>query len=416
MRNAVLLVLLSAICTFAHGQGEENVLWNFGGVANDGIAPSAGLIADGSGNLYGTTQAGGNFGYGTVFELSPQHGGSWTETILYSFCANLQTLCLDGAIPLAGLVLDSTGNLYGTTQEGGAPSGACGSPGCGTVFELSPPSTPGGAWTETVLYNFCAQCKGQYPDGWYPDSTLVFDASGNLYGTTRYGGLTHGRTSPGIVFELSPGTGGWRETILYTFCSQGSGNFCPDGYAPYAGVVFGPDGNLYGTTTQGGGKRDDAAGVVYELLPGASGWTEQVLISQYASTSVAPVSFSSAGNLFGTTLATGFELNAKERTSRSVLFNASQVGNDSKAGVLVDGPRNALFGTTSHDGPNLGGSLWEVTPSRQLVALYSFCSQPNCTDGQSPLGELMEDQSGKIYGTTYYGGAYGKGVVFEVTP
>jgi len=218
------------------------------------------------------------------------------------------------------------------------------------------------------------------------------------------------------VFELSPGLGVWTEAVLYDFCTTGSGKFCLDGASPEAGAVFGPDGNLYGTTAEGGGKVKNADGVVYQLSPGSNGWTENVLVSQYSSQSYAPASFSAAGNLFSTTLAAGFELDAKKQTSRSLLFTR-QTGVDSKAGVLIDGARNVLFGTASIGGSGAnGGTVWEVNPSRQLVPVYSFCSQPKCADGGDPLGGLIEDQSGNLYGTGYEGGAYGIGVVFEVTP
>jgi uncharacterized repeat protein (TIGR03803 family) len=416
MKAAMLLVaVVTASCIFVHAQAQEKVLWSFGGLANDGNSPTGALVADGAGNLYGTTLSGGANGYGAVFELSPQFGGGWTEAILYSFCSKIvNSLCLDGGGPLGGLVLDSRGNLYGAA--GGGTSSVCGlgPSACGVVFELSPPSAPGGVWSEDVLYNFCSMTD--CADGLVPNGGLVFDVEGNLYGTT-VGGGEHGKPGSlgGTVFELSPSANGWIETILYNFCTNGSGKFCPDGVVPEAGVVFGPDGSLFGTTVEGGGKVKNAQGVVYQLSPSSAGWAETTLLSQYFSPSFAPVSFSSAGNLFGTTLAAGFELNAKKGSSRSALFT-SETGTNSEAGVLIDGEHNALFGTASLGGSNRQGTVWEVTPSRQLIPVYSFCSQANCADGADPLGGLIEDDFGNLYGTAYVGGANGLGVVFEVTP
>jgi uncharacterized repeat protein (TIGR03803 family) len=417
--NTTLCLMAWALCsTFAAAQAQYKVLYNFGSVPNDGLAPEGSLISDSYGNLYGTTAFGGTGAGGTVFELSPQPGGTWNEAVLYNFCT--QAGCADGFQPQAGLVIDSAGNLYGTTYYGPCTNGEghCG----GVVFELSPPLS-GGAWTYSVLYTFCSVFNDGCLDGSEPRSQLVFDASGNLYGTTREGGNGHYNgqaNNGGVVFELSPSlAGGWTETVLYNFCTKGSQKICLDGAYPYAGVVFGPDGNLYGTTSEGGGKVKNADGVVYQLSPGSDGWTETVLITQYFSQSYAPVSFSAAGNLFSTTLVSAFELNAKKQSSRSMQFTRDE-GTSSEAGVLIDGARNALFGTTSADGPDGGGTVWEVTPSRQLVSIYSFCSLANCADGGVPTGNLIEDQSGNLYGTAEYGGLPGNngynGVVYEITP
>ena len=165
---------------------QETVLHSFGS-GTDGAGPRGNLIFDSAGNLYGTTQGGGTSSYGTVFELTPGADGGQTETVLYSFSG------ADGASPAAGLVFDAAGNLYGTTESGGAS-------GAGTVFELARPATAGEPWTETVLHDF-----GSGTDGTAPQSSLIFDAAGNLYGTTRSGGAFGG----GTVFELTPDLAGW---------------------------------------------------------------------------------------------------------------------------------------------------------------------------------------------------------------
>lgn len=150
-------------CSLVFGQAQYKILWSFSGSPNDGAIPLSQLVSDHAGNLYGTTEFGGagnnppcDGGCGTVFKLSPNGDGTWTNAVIYSFCSNFsQSQCLDGAFPKAGLVFDSAGNLFGTTYNGGAAD--CGfTTGCGTVFELSPQANPGGTWTESVLYNFCS--------------------------------------------------------------------------------------------------------------------------------------------------------------------------------------------------------------------------------------------------------------------
>ncbi|MGA2904008.1 MAG: choice-of-anchor tandem repeat GloVer-containing protein [Candidatus Korobacteraceae bacterium] len=177
------------------GNWAETVLYSFCSQTNctDGANPSASLIFDAAGNLYSTTDAGGTYGDGTVFELTPTAGGGWTEQVLHSFNNN----GTDGAYPYAGLIFDATGNLYGTTLNGGTYQ--CVDEGCGTVFELTP--TAGGGWTEQVLHNF-----GNGTDGFWPYAGLILDAAGNLYGTTQLGGTggNCGGYGCGTVFELTP--------------------------------------------------------------------------------------------------------------------------------------------------------------------------------------------------------------------
>lgn len=417
MKKLALCAALIICCGYMFGQAQQNVLWSFGNTPNDGAGPQAALISDSAGNLYGTTSFGGGVSGGTaggtVFELSPQPGGTWSESVLYRFCS--QTDCTDGYEPQAGLVMDSAGNLYGTTYYSYCTTGEgqC----AGTVFELSPPSPPGGEWNYNVLYTFCSVVMNgsdKCLDGSDPRSQLVFDASGNLYGTTVQGGTGHflGGLGGGVAFELSPGPSGWTETVLYSFCVLGEGNFCSDGASPQAGVTFDRSGNLFGTLESAG---VGSMGLVYELSPGNDGWTEKVLYPSFNGNSYAPVSFDAAGNLYSTTTAHGFQLNVKHHVARTRAFSGP-AGKECQSGVLVDIPRNALFGTAAGGGTSNYGTVWEVNRARQLVPVYNFCSQPGCSDGAIPLAGLIEDQSGNLYGTTQQGGAYGKGVVFEVTP
>ena len=228
----------------------ETVLYNFASTP-DGASPFAGITWDSSGNLYGTTYAGGR-GMGTVFELSPSGKGGWSESVLYSFCA--QAKCADGAYP-DGQVQSMNGTFYGTTETGGASA-------AGTVFGLSPKppgGCPGGSytgngWCEAILHAFAGHPK----DGNYPAGTPVLDSAGNIYGTTLYGG--NGRCEPikgcGTVWKLTLSGGEYSESVLHSFMS-GPGLFgccfsiqAPD--LPSAGVVLDGSGNLYGMTTYGG--------------------------------------------------------------------------------------------------------------------------------------------------------------------
>jgi uncharacterized repeat protein (TIGR03803 family) len=427
----VVLVLVSCFCAFAQ---TYKVLWSFGGASNDGAEPVSNLVFDKAGNMYGTTEWGGTgtndqcgAGCGTVFELSPNGDSTWSETVLYNFCASYPTgSCLDGEKPTSGLASDTVGNLYGVTFNGGAVYCPYASAGCGTVFELSPPQSPGGAWTETVLHSFCSDYVTQCLDGVYPNGHLTFDTSGNLYGTTTGGG--NGGWLGGTVFELSPSGGGWTQTVLYNFCTGGAYNDCPDGTAPQAGVTFDTAGNMYGTTQHGGTALGTGAGTVYELSPGSGGWTESVLGFFYPG--LGPglpdgvVSFDSTGNLYTTVYGGAshnwdnggvLRLNPTTGTVHSFAFNGVN-GSSPTAGVLVEPTTGVMYGTSSGSGPNshIAGNIFKIGPNGETV-LYQFCQQANCADGEGPFGSLSA-YSGKLYGTTIAGGANNRGVVFEITP
>jgi uncharacterized repeat protein (TIGR03803 family) len=218
------------------GTWTETVLNRFGDLPRRGSHSQAGLIFDTAGNLYGTTEEGGAYRCGTVFKLTPNTNGRWTETVLHSFKGS------DGRSPYASLIFDTAGNLYGTTYKGGAH-------GLGTVFKITPGAN--GTWAETVLHSF-----GAGGDGYYPYASLIFDAVGNLYSTTSWGGSNG---NYGVVFQLVPGVGGkWKEKVLHSFGASG------DGVYPYAGLIFDADGNLYGTTSQGGA---DNSGTVFKITP-----------------------------------------------------------------------------------------------------------------------------------------------------
>ncbi len=223
--------------------GIVTVLHNFLG-GSDGATPNGRVIENASGRLFGTTTAGGASGAGTVYALQGK-----TETVLYSFVGG----STDGSDPQAGLAMDKSGNLYGTTSAGGAS-------GKGTVFELVAPKTVHGKWTEKVLYSF-----GTGTDGAMPVGGVIFDSAGNLYGTTSAGGTA----GYGTVFQLQPGTV-WKENILHNFENAS------DGATPYADLVSDASGNVYGAATAGG---INGGGTVFELSPSKSGFNFSVLTS-----------------------------------------------------------------------------------------------------------------------------------------
>jgi uncharacterized repeat protein (TIGR03803 family) len=268
----------------AGGRWTEKILHSFKVHGRDGIYPWGGLIFDSSGNLYGPTAYGGAFQRGTVFELTPGAGGTWTEKLLHQFGGGS-----DGQVVYGGVVFDAAGNLYGTTVEGGLYAG-------GTVFELTP--TTGGGWSEKVVHHF-----GSGADGSYPYDGVILDASGNVYGTTFYGGNNlNCSPSCGAVFELVPtGGGAWTEEVVHGF-----GDSATDGTWPTGGLIFDASGNLYGTTGYGG---DFFRGTVFELTPSTGGWTETILHSfgngQDGTDPWPSLVFDGSGNLYGTTTGGG---------------------------------------------------------------------------------------------------------------
>lgn len=392
---------------------KEKVLWSFDGLNGDGLYPQGGVIFDAAGNLYGTTAYGGGSecdsgSCGAVFELSPSANGAWTETLLHRFSND----GADGQFPCASLIFDAAGNLYGTTSAGGAYGG-------GTVFQLAPGAN--GSWKERVLHNF-----GGLRDGQGPFASLIFDAAGNLYGTTRFGGAD----GEGAVFELSPGANGkWREKVLHSFQYNGK-----DGYEPIAGLIFDTTGNLYGSTFWGGSQScgDNGCGTVFELTPGANGsWKEKVLHTfedNGRGNGPSAVIFDSAGKLYGTTqlggkygygtvfqLAPGANGEWTEKLLRSFYFRRFPT-----AGLIFDGAGN-LYGATIEGGGSgcldQGcGTVFQFAPGTGGKWTYKVLFSFNDNDGWLPLDSLILDANGNLYGTTEFGGTYDYGTVFELTP
>jgi len=400
-----MLAFLLSLGTSQWAQAQTfSVLYTFNSRVGDANNPEAGLIRDTAGNLYGTTFTGGAFGGGTVFELSPATGGSWTETILHSFGGTG-----DGANPVAGLVRDSKGNLYGTTLVGGASN-------YGTVFRVSP--VTGGGWTESVLYSFTGGTDGRSP--YY--GTLVL-SGGYLYGTTYLGGDLSciDVLGCGVVFRVKA-TGG-HESVLHSF--NYIGGTSTDGAYPFGGLIRDAAGNLYGVTNGGG---LDGGGVVFELSPAAGGgWTETLLhtfIQPDGLNSMAGLVRDKSGNLFGTTTGSGlipgaigtvFEVSSAGVESLPHLFAGPPADGASPTSNLIVDSKGNLYGTTPGGGTSNGGVIFKLTPAGggwNETILYNFTGG---TDGSGPQGTLLRDSAGNLYGTTYVGGA-GGGVAFKFHP
>ena len=378
------LSIFAAILCATSGWAElhDAVLHNFNHNGTDGTYPQAGVVVDSAGNIYGTTNNGGTYGYGTAYELTPAGGGNWTEKILHNFSNGA-----DGGNPDSGLIFDGAGNLYGTTYVGGAY-------GYGTAFELSPAG--GGTWNARVLYSFGSTLTGAA----YPTSGLIFDGAGNLYGTTLQGGPSQG----GSVFELSPAGGGnWTERDLHDFGSLSAGIY------PYGGVVFDAAGNLYGTTSTGGSASN---GMVFELVAGS--WTLRVLHNftggSDGSTPYAGLVFT-GGNFYGTTsggnslAGTLYELTPAGGGNWSYQvvhnFGAGSDGSTPYAGLITDTAGN-LYGTTLNGGLYSGGTVFKFNVHGELV-LRSF----GLPEGYGSVAGLAFDAAGNLYGTGQYGGTNG---------
>ena len=360
---------------FAHGG--LNSLYHFTNSAGSGSFPTGELaiqkdMIHDTTEIYGTTEYGagtacGGLGCGTAFSLTSTSEGKK----FFQFCGTDFPDCKSGALPRSGPIVDSAGNMYGTTTLGGTSSGnLCDNNfrGCGVIYMLTPQS---GTFAETPLYNFCslAQCA----DGAVPYGRLLMDSSGNLFGTTEFGGTY----SEGTIFELqfSNGTYAQQVQVLYSFCEMTN---CSDGSLPEAGLFEDSNGNLYGTTTYGGKTSCDdgsGCGVVFKLAPppqGQTKWTETVLHRfkgrPDGAFPQAPVLTDSAGNLYGTTL---------------------------RGGRANDTHCTDSFGC---------GTVFSISPGGSEKVLHSFGKKPGTKDGAHPEGALLLENNQYLYGVTRLGG------------
>jgi len=377
--TVVVLIVLSAVAANAQ---HYKVLYKFQNTP-DAANPFAGLVRDAEGNLYGTSFEGG-IGDGTIFKVDR----TGKETVLHSFNDS------DGDLPTSTLVRDAKGNLYGTADEGGAA-------GYGTVFKVD------ASGKFSLLYSFTGGT-----DGAFPFAGLVQDADGNLYGTTHSGGTSNcdiGAGNCGVVFKVDT-TG--KETVMYSFTG-------PDGAQPRASLAMDGSGNLYGTTSNGGAGR----GVVFKLDPSG---TETVLHNFAGADGDEPYAgliMDTAGNLYGTTLFGGavgwgtvFKIDTTGKETVLYSFTGGADGKQPQAGVIMDKAGN-LYGTTSRGGPNKPhGVIFKLDPAGKETVLYAF---PNRSGGIQPLGGLVTDAKGNLYGTASLGGGppcSSCGVVFRLAP
>jgi uncharacterized repeat protein (TIGR03803 family) len=396
------LLLLVALTAVPSGWAQTfTVLYEFTGHA-DGAFPISGVIRDSAGNLYGTAASDGEGGYyGSVFKVT----SAGKFKLLHSFGANKTR----GAVPMAGLTLDSAGNLYGTTSCGGTSN-------YGTVFRVDKYDT------YSALYNFpepwmSAGCFG----GPYPGS-LTLDAAGNLYGSGGGGkGTCNGGFNCGAVFKLDPSG---NETVIRAFL------YGKKGFFPNLGLIRDASGNLYGTTVGGG---TTGAGVVFKL---DSAGNETVLYTfkrmPDGSEPHAGLIQDTAGNFYGTTVYGGngpgycpqgcgvvFKLDANGNETVLYAFAGKSDGGGPVAPLVMDSAGN-LYGTTNYEGGGcVCGVVFKLDPSGKETVLHTFTGG---TDGGFPEGGLTMDPAGNLYGTTYTGGNLndcqggGCGVVFKITP
>jgi uncharacterized repeat protein (TIGR03803 family) len=325
------------------GSWTESVIYSF--LASPNYAGQT-LVFDASGNLYGTLPQGGSNQCGAIYQLLPSSGGVWTENTIFSF-----TCSTSGSAPQTLTFDPATGSLYGTATNGGANSS-------GTIFELTP--VVGGGWSFNLIYSFLNNDN----DGQVPSGVLTLDSSGNLYGTTVYGGSYNA----GTVFKITNGADGWNESILYNF----TGGF--NGGAPIAGVIFDRLGNLYGTSYYNGG---DDVGNVFKLTPTKGEWIIHVI---------------------------------------HTFTGGPDGGQPSEFDLAIDGSGN-LYGTTGLGGLYNYGVAYKLSPSTggkwKETVLHAFT---NGIDGANPGCGFVFDSAGNLYGSTNNGGADGYGVVFEVKP
>ena len=374
------------------------VIHNFTNQGSDGADPYGGPILDRFGNLYGTTYLGGIYGSGSVYKLSPR-GSSWTYSSLYSFKG-----ILDAAGPAFGsLAMRDECVLFGTT-EGGQPFG--------TVFRIrsrsAPCRTARGPWHETVVHRF-----GTGQDGAQPIGSVVLDPAGNFYGTTSLGGA-YGN---GTVFQGIRSGESWAESVIYSFTG---GN---DGFNPVAGVTRDASGNLYGTTSLGGAYGN---GVVYELSPSSSGWTQTVLYAFQGQNDgqnpVGGVVLDKAGNLYGSTLFGGvnnggtvYELSPSGGSWSLTTLHSFSTYYGPYNKLTVDAKGN-IYGTANGAGAYGLGSVFKLSPSGgqwTFTDLYDF---PCGANGSLPYGSVAIDPNGNVFGTASVGGSKNQGLVFEIKP
>ncbi len=405
---AVILTLSILSISMAEGQ-TFTVLHQFTG-GGDGAGPAAGVTIDQGGNLYGTSAGESINGAGNVYELKRLANGGYTLVVLHDFQPTLG----DGGHPLGRVIFGPDGRLYGMTSEG-ANNGCLGGFGCGMVFALQPPATfcsaISCAWHETILHIFTGNADGGAPGYTEP----VFDRNGNLYGTTQYGGT--GPTPQGTVFMLQPSGGGWAETVLFNFQCPGS---------PDSAVLLDNAGNLYGTTADTCDDDHDQGSVYQLTKVGNTWSANFLRIFQGGSDGSGPTAAlvsDSSGNLYGSTTGGGLGRSGTlfEFSRAGNGWNYSQIygnfiGSGGPWAALVMDSAGNLYGTTSRDGVYQHGSVFKLSP---VAGGWSFSTLHDFTggdDGSAIYGGVTLDSAGNLYGTASEGGAFNSGVVWKIVP
>jgi uncharacterized repeat protein (TIGR03803 family) len=405
----IYLVLLLSSCHIAAQTNSTQsavaqryqVVHSFTGGSDGGTPVFVQLLRDYAGNLYGTTSVGGTHNSGTVFRLS----ANGNETVLYNFTGGT-----DGASPVSGLIEDAAGNFYGTTLNGGQSCSSSGN-GCGVIYKLN------SAGTLSLLYTFLGVQNNS--DGALPQDSLLLDFNGNLFGTTSSGGIgtTDCPNGAGTAFELTPSGTSWTETQQYTFLCTATG-----GSYPYAPLITNFEGDFYGATTGGGncgGSGDAPCGIVFELVPGSDGWSQNLVYSFSGGMDGAEVMSAlvrdSDFNLYGATELGGaygegtvFRINAYGKT---ILHNFSGSDGAYPVGGLARDAAGNLYGTTSEGGSAHVGTVFELDPYGNLSTLHTFAGG---VDGAYPKGTLLLSQE-ILYGTTTMGGLSDQGTVFQLS-
>ena len=386
---ALIFVSLLALNIPAQAQTfSDKVIYSFTGGADGNEPLSSGVVRDQSGNFYGTTYSGGALNYGTVFKVDP----SGKETVLHSFGQGK-----DGRTPYAGVVLDPSGRLFGTTYEGGGIRTELCDKGCGTVFTIGPNGE------EKVLHRFTGG-----PDGGLPFAGLIRDDAGNLFGTTEIGGAS----GVGTIFMVdATGT----ETVLYSFAGQ------PDAQYPEAGLIRDALGNLYGTTAAGGVYglgtvfKFDAYGRITVLHSFSGGFYGD---GQAPDTALlrAP-----NGDLYGTTFQGGNDIGTVFKVDTSgnetILHAFGSVPDDGAypESPLASDSHGNLYGTTIQGGTSglPGGIVYQISMQGAYSIVYNFGGE---SDGSAPVGPLLRGTDDNFFGTTSSGGKVGPGTVYELIP
>jgi len=408
-RTAVMAAFFVVLAMSAAMQAQSFTILHSFADGEDGAYPKAGLAIDRAGNLWGTT-SGGTSNASSAFELK-QAGSGWVLKPLFDFSYSDRGMYGYGLASKPAIARDGT--LYAAAPQGGNDNCQID---CGLVLKLQPPpnicSSVICLWNATVLYAFNGLSDGMAPD------QIILDSSGNIYGTTLYGGTGASCSGYGCgtVYQLTNSGGAWTKSTLYEF--QGS-----DGQYPIGGVIFDAAGNLYGVADRGGA---DNYGIVYELSPVGNGlWTETILHSFLGTDGkypLGPLLMDASGNLYGTTQQGGsdiggtvFELSQSSPGTWTLqTLYAFSVIPKATGGLAMDSAGN-IYGTTQHAGANNDGTVYKLTPSNGNW-IYTDLHDFSASDGSTPNGGPIVDANGNIYGTSYSGGSQGLGTAWKLTP